>query len=350
MKLVVFPNDNGVSIIITEIGEYSINNEKMKFRPYHEFLFRKISEYIIKKTEKGNIIDLGAWIGDNSIPWAKMIKRCQIGSFSSREETGLTKSADDSRIVYAIDPSPENCEYISTLCILNDVDNIVIIQKPISDKEEIISTEGDLLHCSFNKNVDGKIKLLATSLDNLSEITNTSYIHLDVEGMEYDVLIGAEKLIKTFKPIIAYEVHLSEIQNVNKILALLKSWDYDIYIINEILPGCNIDCRNCLALPKIGSYLKKEPKYIIKDIEDYLNEGKYCVISHVRDGPMKSNYKTLTEAMSVFSMLNGGPFATVLLENSGVSPKILCSYGIDQYIKICISSHNTTYQNVFTLL
>ena len=37
-----------------------------------------------------NIIDLGAWIGDNSIPWAKNIDG----------------------IVYAIDPSKENCKYI----------------------------------------------------------------------------------------------------------------------------------------------------------------------------------------------------------------------------------------------
>ncbi len=330
MKLVAFPNDGGVSVIIPEIQKYEKNNNFMKFRPYHEFMFRKISEYIIKKTGKGNIIDLGAWIGDNSIPWAKMIK--------------------DYGIVYAIDPSPDNCEYISTLCELNNVTNVRIVQKPISDKEEVISTGGDLWHCSFKPGEEGKIKLTATSIDNLKDIIkDVSYIHLDVEGMEYNVLIGAEKLIRELNPIICYEVHLSEVENVTKIKSLLKSWDYEIYMINEVLPECNIDCRNCLALPRTGGCLGKSPEDVILDICKYLNEGKYHIISHVKGVTRKSNYKTLTEAMNVFCMLNGGPYATVLLETQEESSsKILCKYGMEQYAELCISSHRYSYENIFT--
>ena len=74
------------------------NNTKVKV-PHHNFTgqygtrveaepcFRRIITYlIINNIIKNNIIDLGAWMGDNAIVWSLMVKD----------------------IVYAIDPSPEN--------------------------------------------------------------------------------------------------------------------------------------------------------------------------------------------------------------------------------------------------
>jgi hypothetical protein len=58
-----------------------------KKRDNHEVMFRRINTYLIKnKIIKNNIIDLGAWIGDNSIPWAKNIDGTvyAIRSFSQK--------------------------------------------------------------------------------------------------------------------------------------------------------------------------------------------------------------------------------------------------------------------------
>lgn len=142
--LAEFKNDGNVKIILPECNISKV----FAARDNHEVLFRQICHYMIKSSliDK-NIIDLGAWIGDNAIPWAKNI-------------TGL---------VYAIDPSPENCKYIRDVAGLNNLKNVTVIEKAISNKSEILSTKGDISHCSFVytdcDDGGGKKEILATSLD-----------------------------------------------------------------------------------------------------------------------------------------------------------------------------------------
>lgn len=223
---VIFTNDNYVNIKLIKHPR----SEVFKKRDKHEEMFRKINTYLIKnKFIDGNIIDLGAWIGDNSIPWAMNL----------------------SHKIYAIDPSPNNINYIELMAKANNIMNIKTIQKAISDKNEIISTNGNINHCSFNKK-GGKTKVESVTLDYLYSqkyIENIAYIHLDVEGFEFNVIKGSENIIKLFNPIISYEQHL-EIDNYKELSLYLYNKGYNIYLINEILPGCRNDCRNLLAFPK----------------------------------------------------------------------------------------------------
>jgi FkbM family methyltransferase len=229
MTTVVFKNDDDVSIILPEhrfSGQFAT-------RDNHEVLFRRINTYLIKrKIIKGNIIDLGAWMGDNSIPWAKNIEG----------------------VVYAIDPSPNNCNFIKQVCELNSISNIITLEEAISNTEELLSTNQSIDHCSFvygNPGVRGQIKKTAVSLDILfdrKKIENIGYIHLDVEGMEYKILQGSSKIIDESRPIITFEQHL-EIDDYNLILSYLTEKGYKVFLINEILPGCRHDCRNSFAFP-----------------------------------------------------------------------------------------------------
>ena len=105
MDAIVFPNDDNVILMVPCDPTSYFNNYKV--RPYHESLFRNITKYLIKnKLIKGNIIDLGAWIGDNAAPWAKMQRNT----------------------IYAIDPSVDNCKYITAISRLNNLDNLRVIQ------------------------------------------------------------------------------------------------------------------------------------------------------------------------------------------------------------------------------
>ena len=229
MKSCTFTNDNNVSILLLD-HPFS---ESLKNRDNHEVLFRKINTFLItNKIIKNNIIDLGAWIGDNSLPWAKNIDG----------------------IVYAIDPSQENCEYIAKMSELNQIENIKIIQTAISHTNELLSTNDNINHCTFvfeNTGINGNIKVGAVSLDYLYDkqsIENIGYIHLDVEGMEYRVMKGSSNLIDSCRPIISFEQHL-DIEDYNIILSYLTDKQYSVYLIDEILPGCRYDCRNSLAFP-----------------------------------------------------------------------------------------------------
>lgn len=243
-----FTNDNNVGILLLNHNF----SQLFKNRDNHEVMFRRINTYLIKnKIIKNNIIDLGAWIGDNSIPWAKNIDG----------------------IVYAIDPCNENCDFINKTCEINQIKNVKTIEYAISNINEVLTTNDSLLHCSFvngNPGLTGINKVDAVSLDYLYEqklIDNIGYIHLDVEGMEYKVIKGSSNLIDEFRPIISFEQHL-ETDDYGIISSHLKNKDYSIFLINEILPGCRRDCRNSFAFPN-----EIFNETLIENIHNYIGQN-----------------------------------------------------------------------------
>lgn len=249
MNTCIFNNDNNVIIKLIH-HKYS---EGFPDRTNKEVYFRKITTYLINnKIIDNNIIDTGAWIGDNSIPWAMNIKN----------------------IVYAIDPSSENCKYINDMKEYNNINNIIILQTALSNNIEHLTTNDDMSHCSFvynNPGTSGKYKVISTSLDILykeKKIDNIGYIHLDVEGMEYKVLLGSIEIIKDFRPIIAYEQHI-ETEDINIIISFLTKNNYKVFLINEILPGCHLDCRNFIAFP-LEKYDNSIKEYINNNIRNDL--------------------------------------------------------------------------------
>lgn len=228
----IFINDNNVKIKLIDNPTSIIFRERYK----HEEKFRKINTYLINNniiSKDRNIIDLGAWIGDNSIPWAMNING----------------------IVYAIDPCKENIDFIKNTSLINDIKNIKCFQTAISNINETLKTNDELTHCSFvwnNRNNNGKNIVSAVSLDylyNNKEIENIGYIHLDVEGMEYKILEGSIEIIKNENPIITFEQHLNN-ENYNIVANFLKEKKYNVYLIEEILLGCRRDCRNFIAFPE----------------------------------------------------------------------------------------------------
>jgi FkbM family methyltransferase len=239
-----FSNDNGVAI------QYTMNHPLAGLfgsRNEHEVMFRRISTYLINNGHvQGNILDLGAWIGDNSLPWSISLLMAQHGS-----NPGIR---DPNFVVYAIDPSPENCRFMIDNSALNGIENVVVIQRAISDKREVLSTNEDLTHCTFvsdDSSTTYKNQIEAVSLDDLffaGELTKIAYIHLDVEGMENRVIAGATSLIELCRPIIAFEQHLEQ-DPFLELSAHITEKGYTVYLINEVLPGCRPDCRNFIAFP-----------------------------------------------------------------------------------------------------
>lgn len=251
-----FSNDNGVAV------QYHMNHRFAGLfgsRNEHEVMFRRISTYLINQGHvRGNIVDLGAWIGDNTLPWAKNLQMPPKAASCGFDPKSLLMSPSavgaEGALVYAIDPSPENCQFIRDLASLNNIQNIRVIEKAISDKREVLCTNDHLTHCSFVSNEDSltvRNQVNAWSLDDLyvaGEIADVAYIHLDVEGMENRVVAGATKLIAECRPIIAFEQHLEQDPFI-ELSAHIAEKGYTVYLINEVLPGCRPDCRNFIAFP-----------------------------------------------------------------------------------------------------
>jgi len=243
----VFTNDNNVVIHLPDhecSGEFVV-------RDNHEVLFRRIHTFMIQnKYITENIIDAGAWIGDNAIPWAKNI----------------------SGIVYAIDPSERNCRFIQQVADLNNICNVKVIQTALSDKNETLSTNQYIEHCSFVKGVNGYFQAEAQSLDSMMSsgiIQNVDCIHLDVEGFEFNVIKGADQLISECRPIVSFEQHL-ESDKYGDICEHFKQRDYMVYMIDETLPGCLTDCRNFLAVPSEKSLKFKSEVHCYLNMDNLL--------------------------------------------------------------------------------
>lgn len=216
--------------VVIKAPRYDRLTHKFALRPHHEVGFRRIACALIKRNIiRGNIIDLGAWIGDNSMPWALI----------------------QNSLVYAIDPSDENIEFIRKIANINDCHNIVTIKEAISDSEKYITTNNDLHHAEFKEGQDCSTTLKTKSLDILMEngdIKDVGFVHLDVEGMESLVFRGSTELIKKYRPIFSYEQHLEK-DDVTGLIKWLLEHNYNSYLINETLPGCRPDCRNIYAFP-----------------------------------------------------------------------------------------------------
>jgi FkbM family methyltransferase len=239
----IFTNDNNVRVQLP-IHYFS---QIIKYRDNHEVIFRRICTFLINSNNiHGNILDSGAWIGDNAIPWAKNIKTT----------------------VYAIDPSNENCVYIKKVAEMNSVTNIQILAYALSDKEEDLFTSDDINHCSFLNTTNPIHKVSGVSLDHLESkglIQDIGFIHLDIEGFEFKALRGASKLIDKCRPIIAFEQHL-ETDDYKGLSKYLNEKSYKVFMINEVLPGCRPDCRNFIGFPN-----ERNPDLWVSIIHTYLN-------------------------------------------------------------------------------
>ena len=222
---------------------WSVLKHEIKFK---KIVYEMINNNIISKNK--NIIDLGAWIGDNSISWAKLIN----GK------------------VYAIEASRVNVEFIEGIKKINKIDNIKVINKLVSDNvstfndvNSIFSNQSYLKQRSSSEN--GKISTTLDILDKDKVITNIGFIHLDVEDMEFLILKGSINLIRKYKPVISVECHTQK--QLIQIKNLLRK--YSIYLIDEVC-GITSTCRNFIMIPpniKLNIFKKRKTRIYNIDIE-----------------------------------------------------------------------------------
>ena len=259
--LVNFKNEGNISIKLPHLSilEVLINKSILVERNFHymrrpkrEVLFRKIvyELYNLKYIDNNkSIIDIGSWIGDNTIVWSKYLS----------EES----------IVYAIDPSSNNLIYGKKLSDLNYSKNIRWIEAACSDKlGQKLCFDDNLDHTKFKKTKSENYILSSTLDEIIKNLDNNKigFIHIDVEGFEYSVIQGAKNIITNNHPVISFEQHISS-EKVSLTTNYLKALDYKIFMINEVLPGCDLDCRNFLAIPsKIGKpSLEELDQFNMKD-------------------------------------------------------------------------------------
>ena len=198
-----------------------------------ESLFRKLVLDLVKSGDiKNNIIDCGAYIGDNCIAWGMI----------------MTNS-----IIYAFEPSKKKCNFIENTCLLNNIKNVKVVNYGLSDKDEVIKVPDDSENFNYNVKTEGNIEENFTTLDKLYNdkiIENVDFFHLDVEGFEDKVLNGSVKILNELRPILTVEIHphYIELGDAVKVLQILEYLKYNCYIIPECC-GDVKTCRNIFCVP-----------------------------------------------------------------------------------------------------
>lgn len=187
--------------VLDTILQYRLTSNKT-------FLFKEIDQAnlmyfdsFIRLSESEVFVDCGAYIGDT------------IKSF-------LKKTCSYKKIV-AFEPDNQNYKKLEKYC--SRISNVYIYNYILGAREDIARLDGGSVGCHVVHEGTGKQKRVV-SLDNVID-DKVTFIKLDVEGSEYDVLLGAKNHIVADLPILAVSVYhkLSDIYKIPCLIEKLSS-------------------------------------------------------------------------------------------------------------------------------
>lgn len=182
-----------------------------------------IVKEIVDNTKSGGVcIDIGANIGHHTIV--------------------MSQSVGDNGKVYAYEPIPRIKEQLDNSILLNEIENVETIQIALSDKEEIkdlnICEENIGSSSLVNQTSDAeKITIQTKTLDSY-HYDKVDFIKIDVEGFEYNVLLGAKETIARCTPSIVIEYsplyyRLNKLSHSKDILSFFRKHDYRIFDLED---------------------------------------------------------------------------------------------------------------------
>ncbi|MHA1762930.1 MAG: FkbM family methyltransferase [Promethearchaeota archaeon] len=131
------------------------------------------------------------------------------------------------KFVYSFEPYPRNLDFFRKMMAINHVKNVKIYPYGISNKiGKLYFRKGNSI-ATGRLTKEGDFQVNTITLDYFIELTKIepSIIKIDVEGLEFSVLKGAEDFLKRKKPMILIETHGPMI--TKKILKYLKAIGYN---------------------------------------------------------------------------------------------------------------------------
>jgi len=177
---------------------------------YHKYGLYEIPSHVRESLEGKDIIDAGAFIGDSALILNEL----------------------NPRRIYAFEPLKENVLFLRKTIELNNLKNVIIVEKALASKEGT-SSMVPAGSGSFISKQGEEIEL--TTLDNFANKNslNIGLIKMDVEGYEPEIIKGAEFTIKERKPILIVSLYHTG-EEFFEVPKLLKSWvpEYEFRFLN----------------------------------------------------------------------------------------------------------------------
>lgn len=187
---------------------------------------------------KGIILDIGANIGQTSLWMANELKSEEVE-------------------IIAVEPYPSTYQKLTNNIKLNRFKNITLINIAFGASYSKLLMEGDSSNSgAFRVNLNTKIgefvEVSQTTLDDFFGDNNKtiSFIKIDVEGFEYNVIKGGEQTIKKNFPILFIEIDNENLKSQNStaldLIILLRNYGYNSILKSGSLTEIKIDeLENC---------------------------------------------------------------------------------------------------------
>jgi len=184
----------------------------------------------------------------------------------------LAKCVGPAGRIISFEPLPVNLALLRKNVQLNDLQQVQVeAQAVFSRNEELTITVPDDAPNSGEASVlpvEGakQFRVPATTLDSFCSGTGfkPNFLKMDVEGAEYDVLLGAKETIAQSRPKMLIELHHFDGNLAgHPVPELLASWNYEIQWIDRSRMTSHI-----LALPKTASSsnsAKAFPQRVLKE-------------------------------------------------------------------------------------
>ena len=200
---------------------------------YGYVVFNKNDKYIGKSIEH---------YGEYSIQEADLLQKLcrqgdivvEVGANIGALTMMLARSVGDSGRVYAFEPQRIVFQTLCANMAINSISNVECFQAAVSSEAghifvpeiEYDKTKnfGDFQADAF---VEGD-RVIKIVLDDFLELPRFRLLKVDVEGMEYNVVMGAKKLIEKFHPILYVENDREE--KAQQLIDYIKSHDYRLFV------------------------------------------------------------------------------------------------------------------------
>lgn len=217
--------------IHTRYGTFAIDSERdkkmmgaLESSEYPNETLLKVARQFVNK--KSIVVDIGAHIGTFSIPIADLVEK-----------------------VIAFEPSSEAFALLSRNAKENNVPLQLIHKALGSEKGSGTLLVRNMSNAGANTLVPGG-DISVVTLDD--EVTDADFIKMDVEGMELEVLRGGTRLIDRMRPVVLFEVNLSQLRAHGVLPRALERFfsehGYQLYVPLEEKDGMLARVRSATLL------------------------------------------------------------------------------------------------------
>lgn len=155
----------------------------------------------------------------------------EVGANMGTHTVALAKAANPGT-VFAMEPQPEMFNLLCANVSLNGLDNVRPIQAAVGRESGTLSVpkvdygaEGNF--GGIEMKMDGDFEIPVIRLADLGVKGSVGLIKVDVEGMEGEVIAGAQTLIAQYRPILYVENDRSK--KSPELISTIKGFNYDLW-------------------------------------------------------------------------------------------------------------------------